>query len=483
VFGMAETNIHWHNSKIHAKDLMYGWFRRSHITYKYYRDFPGSSKHQVGGVLQLAIGDITCRIKESGGDTSGQGRWTWQSFQGKAQQTLRIITAYRPVMNRVNVGSVWHQQQYYADTNDLQGSPHERWLQDLKTALQMWLGQGESIVLMADFNDDIRSGSTVQTLKQLGLVDHLVTHYTNTVPTFARGSSTIDTILMSHEILVEQCGYSRSPSDHLCVWADIKTQQLFDQILQPTPPKIRRLQCGDPRTVKRYNQVLWNSIQQHQLQEECDLLLEDSSLRITQQQRKWEQLDKKLLKMRLDAERQCRKLKMGKVQWSPEFAQHKITLKFWCLTQRAKQGNSIDRKFFRRIARAANLPELVHEDVEQVQEHIRLQLEMIRQYKKKHVRKRETFLEGLAKALADDESSNSNDKEMNRMKYIRLLLQREQQRQSAQIIRHAVAANNNYQQLDHVVFNNDDGEQVTTYDKDIMERQLITTSHMGGKIR
>jgi exonuclease III len=275
VFGMAETNIHWHNSKTHAKDLMYGWFRRSHITYKYYRDFPGSSKHQVGGVLQLAIGDITCRIKESGGDTSGQGRWTWQTFQGKAQRILRIITAYRPVMNRVNVGSVWHQQQYYADTNDLQGSPHERWLQDLKIALQTWLGQGESIILMADFNDDIRSGSTVQTLKQLGLVDHLVTRYTNTVPTFARGSSTIDTILMSHEISVEQCGYSRSPSDHLCVWVDIKTQQLFDQILQPTPPKIRRLQCGDPRTVKRYNQALWKSIQQHQLQEECDLLLQN----------------------------------------------------------------------------------------------------------------------------------------------------------------------------------------------------------------
>jgi hypothetical protein len=250
VFGMAETNVHWHNSKIHAKDLMYGWFRRLQITNKYYKEYPSSSKHQVGGVLQLGIGDITCRIKESGGDASGQGRWTWQKFTGKAQRAVRIITAYRPVKNTVNVGSVWHQQHYFADCNNLQGSPHERWIQDLKDSVQLWLAQGDSIILMADFNEDVRSGSSVQTLKQLGLVDHVAIN-TNEIPTFARGSVTIDTILTSQEVTIEKCGYTQSPSDHLCVWIDIKSQHLFEQVTQPVPSQIRRLQCGDPRTVKR----------------------------------------------------------------------------------------------------------------------------------------------------------------------------------------------------------------------------------------
>jgi exonuclease III len=288
VFGMAETNIHWSNGKTQAKDLMYGWFARTHISYSYYKGYPGNTTYQVGGVLQLGIGEISCRIKQSGGDETGQGRWTWHTFAGKAQQTLRIITAYRPVKNTSNVGSVWHQQQFFADSNNLLGSPHERWIHDLKEAVHRWLQNGDSIVLMADFNDDVRAGAMVQTLKQLGLVDQLAIHYSHCAPTFARGSTTIDTILTSQEIEVQKCGYIRSPSDHLCVWIDIKAQNLFKQIHQPTPPRIRRLQCGDPRTVKRYTKTLWQEIQQHHILEDCNQLEIEGILRPTKRQRLWE---------------------------------------------------------------------------------------------------------------------------------------------------------------------------------------------------
>jgi hypothetical protein len=224
---------------------------------------------------------------------------------------------------------VWHQQQLFADCNNLDGSPHERWIQDLKAAVQGWLQNGESIILMADFNKDVRTGPNVQALKQLGLVDHLATLNNDIVPTFARGSSTIDTILTSQEIRVEKCGYIRAPSDHLCVWMDIKAQHLFDQIHQPVPAQVRRLQCGDPRTVKRYINALWKSVQQHNLLEQCMHISTDSRLRPLQQRRQWERMDKKLRTLRLEAEKKCRKLKMGKVLWSPEFAQLKLRLKYW----------------------------------------------------------------------------------------------------------------------------------------------------------
>jgi exonuclease III/sulfur relay (sulfurtransferase) DsrC/TusE family protein len=473
VFGMAETNVHWSNSKTQPKDLMYGWFKRSHIAYKYYKEYPGTANYQVGGVLQLGIGDITCRIKEHGGDESGQGRWTWQRFSGKEQRTLRIVTAYRPVKNTVNAGSVWHQQQYYADCYDLHGSPHDRWIQDLKTAVQGWLEQGDTMILMGDFNKEVRTGPTVQALKQLGLVDHLVSQHTTEVLTFARGTTTIDTILTLQEIIVTKCGYSRSPSDHLCVWLDIRAQQLFEQIQQPVPSHVRRLQCGDPRTVNRYIQSLWKEIQKHNIHEEYAQILEDSQLRPIKQQRKWEQLDKKLLKLRLKAEKKCRRLKMGKVSWSPELAQNKITLKYWCLAKRTMMGKSIDRKFFRRIANAANLPERVQEDSEQIQAFINIYTNIIKQYKKSHVKKRETWLEGLASALAAEEASNSTDMELKRLKHIKQLHQREQQRQSARTIRHAVASDNNHQQLNHIVFDDEEGNKITMHDKLLMERQLI----------
>jgi hypothetical protein len=184
-------------------------------------------------------------------------------------------------------------------------------------------------------------------------------------------------------------------------------------------------------------------------------------------------LDKKLLKLRLGAEKKCRKLKMGKVLWSPEFALLKTNLKYWCLTHKTLQGKSIDMKFFRRIAKAANLPTQVQQDFDQVQEAIQTQKELIKLYKKKHVTKRETFLEGLAKALAEKEASNSQDKDIKRLHFVKLLHQREQQRLSARTIRNVVSAENNYQQLDHIVFEDEEGNQVVTYDTQTIERQLI----------
>jgi hypothetical protein len=116
---------------------------------------------------------------------------------------------------------------------------------------------------------------------------------------------------------------------------------------------------------------------------------------------------------------------------------------------------------------------VVTEDSESIQQHIVQQQELIKNYKRKHTNKRETWLEGLAKALADDDGSSSGDTNQKRLRYIKALQQREQQRLSARIIRQNVHAENNYQQLDHITFATDEGVLQTTYDNDEMEQQLI----------
>jgi hypothetical protein len=135
VFGITETNIHWQNNQQHVRDCTYGWFRKMNITYQYYKDYPCTAKFQVGGVLQLAIGDTASRVTAHGGDETGQGRWTWQLFTGRGRQ-IRIVTAYRPVRNTTNAGSVWNQQQYYADKHNIGGNPQERWLKDLGDCIE-----------------------------------------------------------------------------------------------------------------------------------------------------------------------------------------------------------------------------------------------------------------------------------------------------------------------------------------------------------
>jgi hypothetical protein len=69
-------------------------------------------------------------------------------------------------------------------------------------------------------------------------------------------------------------------------------------------------------------------------------------------------------------------------------------------------------------AQAAKLPPQVQVDVEQVQEFIYAQKEAIQLYKKKHVLKRETSLEGLAKALAGEEGSNSQEKDIKWLQFV-----------------------------------------------------------------
>jgi hypothetical protein len=73
VMGMAETNLHWGNSKASPKDIVYGWFKRLHISFNYYKLYPCEAQFQVGGVLQLAQGGVTTRIVQHGGDTKGLG--------------------------------------------------------------------------------------------------------------------------------------------------------------------------------------------------------------------------------------------------------------------------------------------------------------------------------------------------------------------------------------------------------------------------
>jgi hypothetical protein len=136
-------------------------------------------------------------------------------------------------------------------------------------------------------------------------------------------------------------------------------------------------------------------------------------------------------------------------------------------------SKSIDRKFFTRTARAAQLPEEVVENTDQIQDQIERQKETIQKYKKKHGKKRETWLEGLAKALAAEHTSSNTDENYKRMQYLKALRQREHQRHSARIIRQAVYADNTYQPLDHTQFDTDDGHLATSTQKEEMEQQLI----------
>jgi hypothetical protein len=230
IFGITETNVHWKNNGQHVGDITYGWFRRKHFSYQYYKDYPCTAKFQSGGVLQIAIGEITSRVIKHGGDDSGLGRWTWHVLQGQQNRVLRVVTAYRPVRNMSNAGSVWNQHQYHSALHQLDGNPHDRWIRDLIAELSTWIQQGESTILMVDLNDNVLTGKAAVALQQMGMIDALSSRHGPNIPTYQRGSIPIDGIFTTREIAPTSCGYIQAPGDHLCLWMDVQCSTLFEHV-------------------------------------------------------------------------------------------------------------------------------------------------------------------------------------------------------------------------------------------------------------
>jgi hypothetical protein len=303
--------------------MMIGWFQRLHSSYNYCKTYPVKSSFQVGGVLQLATGDITSCITKQGGNDTGQGRCIWQTFKGK-NRTLQILLAYRPVQNLSSAGSTWQQQEYYADINNLHQSPHKRWIQDIAEVIGKWKQDGDSIILMANLNDNVQKGKTVQALLKLGLVDSMDATTCSHGPTFQRGSMPIDIIMTTREINIFQGVYVRSASNHICLWIDVQKSSIFAKVSYPTPAVHQRLQCSDPRTVQKYNKALWKDIQRKQLQKDYELLHNHTGIPFARQKQIWEKVDRQLLVLRLNSKKCCRNLRMGRLQWTPELANLRI---------------------------------------------------------------------------------------------------------------------------------------------------------------
>jgi hypothetical protein len=202
----------------------------------------------------------------------------------------------------------------------------------------------------------------------------------------------------------------------------------------------------------------------------------DESSPRKQRQRQWEKLDAQLTDLRLKAEHKCRKIKSGRLQWSPELSLLRIQKKFWVLAykRKTKQKRKVDSKFFQRIAKAAQLDPFTLPSPDHIQTEIHKINTKLKQYSINHQDRRTTWLEGLALALAiNDGDTNDHQQEIKKLQFLRQLQQREEQRLSARVIRNAVSCSDSYQQLDHVIFKDKNGELVETAVKEEMEFALL----------
>ena len=132
IAGIVEIGINWSTFKV-SQNLT-SLFQMETNTVK---SSAGHNKHesagrsQYGGTGILAMDEICDKIKATGKDARGLGRWSWLKLTGEQGFTTRVITAYQPCLSKNGLRTVFNQQLQYIQHLGLEQSPLELFRKDL----------------------------------------------------------------------------------------------------------------------------------------------------------------------------------------------------------------------------------------------------------------------------------------------------------------------------------------------------------------
>ena len=193
-----------------------------------------------------------------------------------------------------------------------------------------------------DANTNLRTSPFKNRINREGLKDYLSNNPIHqNINSFERGSEIIDGIFCSSNIKVTTCSYQsfqQSPGDHRGIEMEICLSSVFGNKkphITPRPP--RRLQCKLAYSVKKYNSILVRFIRNHKMNVRAQKLKDAAQFPLTlPQQKQFENLDSLMVEGMKLAEKKCRKLKMGGVQWTPQVSKNFKTIHVLCMLTKKK---------------------------------------------------------------------------------------------------------------------------------------------------
>lgn len=284
---------------------------------------------QEGGTAMLLYGQLIEQydMEESGRDSLGLGRWVVMVFRGANGLTTRVVCGYNPCMNKNEVSRTTYQQQrrYYLLQENDDTCPRTRFREDLIKQLVEWREQGDRLIVCLDANEHVYRKAIGKALTDRdGLnMSEVVGDFTGQRlgATYFRGSKPIDAVWATKDI--EVTGASVMPAgygigDHRLFIVDFTLESLIGN----APPKIvraaaRRLNTKIPRIANAYTSKVEEKIVEHRLnsrllkvERECGTTAE---LRVA-----LDKIDADSKQYMLHAEKKCRKMKSGKIPFSPE---------------------------------------------------------------------------------------------------------------------------------------------------------------------
>jgi hypothetical protein len=412
---LTEVNTYWPNVKPHQQ-----WNERTkgripqgekhRFAHNRHGSPPGTM--QYGGVGALALGETRHRLCGTGEDLTGLGRWVWMRYKGKGEHHLRVVGAYRPNPKGTGENTVHAQHQKYLLQQEDTRDPQVAFNQDLAKQIKKWTLMGDQIIVALDANDDLRDGSVKRMMARQGLREALLTQHKSipTVPTFHMNSDgkPIDGIFVTRGITLQAGGYyafhETVQSPHRALWIDISFEDAFGCKLQTsTPVAARRLHLKDPRVVNKYNKILEKELQRLRLPQRLFLL--ETKVRagvITEAQAKeYEAVHVAGLHCKAHAERKCRKMKMGGVDWSPAYQQSQDAIELWALLRRKKLGMKVSSRRLRRWIRKTKAVNPWGRSLEEIEEELYTARTKYRAAKKEASKLRAEHNDRLYAAMAE----------------------------------------------------------------------------------
>jgi hypothetical protein len=211
------------------------------------------------------------------------------------------------------------------------------------------------------------------------------------------------------------------PSTHRALWVDVSIQDLLGNSSRERPSSFqtRRLKIDDPCMVRRYVASVEAEYRRFPITQQLLKLLQDVNQqdgRISVgQTRQFEWLHQKSYEIRRQAEGSCRKLRRGKTDWSPSLQKIWDRMEVFCLLSQLGTGCLISSRRMHRFMKKADLPDAWQLSLDGIQEARTSIRRKYRAWERKAPELRDSFLDGLARALANETNTTATPEKKQRL--------------------------------------------------------------------
>ena len=264
---------------------------------------------------------------------------------------MSVYVPHVPTGNDHGNLTVYAQQQAAVLKSKRYLSVIEAFWNDFWRQLDVWTANGEQILVGGDWNEDIYSPNLLHRFEERNMLPVITrNHKDKAPPTYNHGSYPMDEFFASASLKIHKCGYiehGTNTGDHCPIWVELDKNSVLGTNPPPVPQQqARRLKPNDPNIVNKYNYLLEQEFEKHNVYGRALKLYNEFSDKLTPDQcLEYEKLDKIREKSMKKAEKGCRHLHMGAVPWSPTIQHARTCLQYAKLTLRRKLGRNVSARF------------------------------------------------------------------------------------------------------------------------------------------